>query len=388
MNKRFLAIVMAIAMVFALGACVGGNTQKEEEKVEASKSEKKDDEKQSDEDKKQNEGSSTTREKVITVAMQSAWDSLMPLNSNSNYGDFIFDQIYERLVESKSNGDYQAQLAESREANDDSTAVTFKLSKDAKWHDGTPVTADDVVFSMQMFSDPKINAISRYYLAVIAGTDESGAEISENSIAVEALDEYTVKFQMKSAMYPGTLLLNIESVAIIPKHIFESKDPDEINNPKAWEAPIGSGPYKFASKIEGERMEFEANPDYHLGAPKINKMVLRVVPANGLLSALISGEVDLLAGSLAQIPLDDWQMTKEQKNLVFESIPSLNYQTLIINTEKPYMNQNVRQAISMSINREVLVNSLLQGEGVSIVTPIVPSSAYYNPDVRIWYDPD
>ncbi len=361
MRKRLNVVFLAVALLLALTAC-GGN--------------------------KSDTTAETVQEKVITVALMSAWDSLMPMNSNSNYGDFVFDQIYERLVESTPDGTYSPQIAKSWEANEDSTAVIFHLDENAKWHDGTALTADDVVFSMKFYSNPEVEALSRYYLAVIDGTDNSGAELSKGSINVEAIDKHTVKITMKSAMFPGTLLLNIEKVAILPKHILEGLSLEEINGAELWANPVGSGPFKFASKIDGERMEFTANKDYHLGAPKIDKMVLRIVPANNLLSSLMSGEVDLLAGSLATIPLDDWGMTKEQDHLVATSVPSLNYQTFIINTEKPYMTQAVRQAISMAINRSLLVDSLLQGEGVPIVTPIVPSSPYYNSDVDVWYAPE
>ncbi len=327
-------------------------------------------------------------EKTLTVAMVNAWDSLMPMNSNSNYGDFVFSQIYSKLVQIKADGSYAGDLAESWQVNDDSTEVTFTLNADAVWHDGEPVTAEDVVFSFKLFSNPAVEAVSRYYLAVIDGTDESGAETAEGSIAVEMVDQSTVVIKMKNAMYPGTLLMNLNSVYIIPKHIYETKTVEEINNPESWANPIGSGPFSYVDKIEGERIEFKKNEAFYLGAPKIDKLVVRIVPGQNLLSSLMSGDVDLLLGGLAKIPLDDWALAQEQSNLMTESIPSTNYQTLILNTQKPYMTQTARQAISMAVNRDALVNALLQGEGVSLIAPIVPSNPYYNADVKVWYDPD
>ncbi len=296
---------------------------------------------QSDEATNTSEGQAPAGEKTLTAAMVNAWDSLMPMNSNSNYGDFVFSQIYSKLVQSKADGSYAPDLAESWQVNDASTEVTFKLNSNAMWHDGKPVTAEDVVFSFKLFSKPSVEAVSRYYLAVIAGTDDSGAETSEGSIAVEMVDEQTVIIKMKTAMYPGTLFMNLNSVYIIPKHIYEGKSIDEINNPESWSNPVGSGPFVYADKIEGERMEFKKNESFYLGAPKIDKLVVRIVPGQNLLSSLMSGDVDLF-----------------------------------------------RQAISMAVNRDALVNSLLQGEGVSLIAPIVPSNPYYNSAVDVWYDPD
>ena len=331
----------------------------------------------------------TGEPKGVTVAMTSAWDSMMPLNTNSNYSLFVYDQIYDRLAQGNSQGEYDPRLADSWEVNEDSTVVTFHLNPNATWHDGQPVTADDVVFTFQMYSDPEVSALSRYYLSPIAGTDDSGAELSADSIGVAKVDDLTVAITMKSAMFPGNLFNNLNSVYIVPKHIFEGKTAAEINEPTLWMTPIGSGPFKFDSKIDGERIEFVANENYFLGAPKIDRMVVRIVPTGNLLAGLMSGEIDILAGGgLGSILLDDWATAQAQENLVTSSIPTTSYQMLIINTQKPYMTQKVRQAISMAINRDALVNSLLQGQGMAVITPISPISPYYNPDVTVWYDPD
>ena len=331
----------------------------------------------------------TGEPKVVTVAMTSAWDSLMHLHTNSNYSLFVYDQIYDRLAQGNSQGEYDPRLADSWEVNEDSTVVTFHLNPNATWHDGQPVTADDVVFTFQMYSDPEVSALSRYYLSPIAGTDDSGAELSADSIGVAKVDDLTVAITMKSAMFPGNLFNNLNSVYIVPKHIFEGKTAAEINEPTLWMTPIGSGPFKFDVEIDGERIEFVANENYFLGAPKIDRMVVRIVPTANLLAGLMSGEIDILAGGgLGSILLDDWATAQAQENLVTSSIPTTSYQMLIINTQKPYMTQKVRQAISMAINRDALVNSLLQGQGMAVITPISPISPYYNPDVTVWYDPD
>lgn len=88
------------------------------------------------------------------------------------------------------------------------------------------------------------------------------------------------------------------------------------------------------------------------------------------------------------ILIDDWELAKQQENLVTESIPTTSYTTMIFNTAKPYMTQEVRQALSMAINRDVLIQAILQGEGEAVVTPISSVSPYYNENIEVWYDPD
>ncbi len=329
---------------------------------------------------------STGGEKVVTIAIEKAWDSMMPLNTNNNYSRIVYDQVYDRLTMSNADGTFTPRLAESWTVNEDSTAITFKLVENAKWHDGEPFTAEDVVFSFQMYSDPEVEALSRYHLQYIDGVDASGAELSEDSINVVANGDYEVTFTFKSAMFPDTFLSDIDTVFIIPKHIFEGKTAEEINSPELWANPVGTGPFKYASEISGERMEFVKNEDYFDGPADIDRLVVRVVDSASLLAGMMSGEVDI--NVIGSIPLQDWDMAQEQENLVTESVPTTSYSTMIINMSQPYMTQTARQAFSMAVNRQVLVDSLLQGQGQQIVTPISPISPYFNEDIQVWYDPD
>lgn len=372
--SKMTAILLAGAMAMGLTAC-GGNA--DETKAAAQ---------QQAAGGQSASGTAAGGEKIVTAAISTAWDTMMPLNTTSNYTRMICDQIYDRLTQSKADGTIEGRLAESWTVNEDSTSVTFKLYENAQWSDGEPVTADDVVFSYQMYSDPKVEAKSRYHLEYIAGVDDSGAELSEDSIEVIADDTYTVTFNLKSSMFADTFLQDIDTVFIIPKHIFEGKTAEEINAPDLWAKPVGSGPFIYDSEINGERMEFVKNPNYHLGAPKIDRLVLRVTDATSMLAGLINGELDMIGyGSIA---IDDWELANEQENLVVESIPTTSYTTLIFNTQKDYMTQEVRQALSMAINRQVLVDALLQGQGEAIVTPFCSVSPYYNENVEVWYNPE
>jgi peptide/nickel transport system substrate-binding protein len=329
-------------------------------------------------------------QKTVTIAMTSAWDTFLPINSSSNYSRLIYGQIYSRLVAGLLDGSYVSDLAEKWEVNENSTEVTFYLDKNARWHDGSPLTAEDVVYTFRLYSNPKLEALSRYMLQYIAGADDSGAELSSGSIAVKAVDDYKVTVTLKSPMFYETLLNDLGDVFIVPKHIYEKYSIEDLNNPSLWENnPVGSGPFKYDGKIDGERVEFVSNPDYFKGAPKFDKLVIRVIPGTNLLAGLINGEVDVIAGGgLGSILLDDWDLAQKQENLVTESLPTSNYQTLVINTQKPYFTERARQAISMAVDRKALVESLLKGQGQEVITPISPLSRYYDPSVEIWYDPE
>ena len=377
MRKRRFAkaasLLLAAAVTMGLTACGGQSTTTETTAAPAS-------------GETTETEASASGEKVITAAISTAWDTMMPLNTTSNYTRMICDQIYDRLTQSKADGSIEGRLAESWTVNEDSSAVTFKLHENAVWSDGEPVTADDVVFSYQMYSDPQVEAKSRYHLQYIAGVDDSGAELSEDSIEVTADDTYTVTFNLKTSMYADTFLQDIDTVYIIPKHSLEGKTAEEINAPTLWANPVGSGPFIYDSEINGERMEFVKNPNYYLGAPKIDRLILRVTDSASMLAGLINGDLDMIG--YGSILIDDWELANQQENLVTESIPTTSYTTMIFNTAKPYMTQEVRQALSMAINRDVLIQAILQGEGEAVVTPISSVSPYYNENIEVWYDPD
>lgn len=321
--------------------------------------------------------------KTVTLAIASTYESLMPFNTTNNYSHVICDQIYDRLVFNRGDGKVEPRLASEWKVADDKKAITFTINDKAKWHDGQPVTAEDVVFTCKLITNPKIQATSRQYFQYFEGTNAAGEELSQGSINVTADSKNDVTFHLKKAMDESTIL-NIFNryFYVLPKHIFEGKSVEEVNAPDIWAKPVGSGPFKYSSEIAGDRVELEANKDFHLGAPKFDRLVIRVIPSANLLSGLMSGEVDILAGAgLASIPLQDWSTAKNQENLNCSSVTGFGYQYMSMDTQKEYLTPKVRQAINIAINREVLVNSLLQGEGQVIAAPLTPKHPYCNKEL-------
>lgn len=326
-------------------------------------------------------GEQTEGLKVVTMAISSTWDKLMPFDMSSNYGDVIMDMLFERLVLNMADGTVQPRLAESWSVNEDSTAITFNLNPDAKWHDGTPVTADDVVYTVQMATNTLVSASRRSHFRVIAGTDEGGAQLSENSPEVKKIDDNTVEFTLKSQMDPESFLnIFCKNFYVLPKHILGQIPLEEINTAEFWQKPtVGNGPFIFESMVTGEQIEMKANADYYLGAPKFDKLVIKVVSASNTLAGLISGEIDMTAGgNLGGIPLQDWEMAQAQSNLICESLPTLGYQYMAMNNSREYMTQNVRRAIDMAIDREAIVEQLLLGQGEIAAGPLPQSHRYFN----------
>lgn len=322
--------------------------------------------------------------KVVTMAMTDAWTSLYPFDGSGGERNSVAQRLmFDGLGTVGSDGVIYPGLADKWEISDDYKTVSLHINEDAKWHDGTPVTAHDVEFTYKYFSNAGAQCGMRPNSRYIAGTNDDGTCVTDNSIAVTALDDHNVEITLKEPASMETFF-STASCFILPKHLLEEKDPATIAGDDFWRAPIGSGPLKFASMIDGERIEYVANPDYHQGAPKFDRFVLRVVPQSGMLTGLMSGEIDLLAGGqLGALPLSDFNMAKGEDYLVAEAIPSFSHQYICIDNADPQMTKEVRLAIDRAINKQRIVDELLGGNGDVSAGPWSVNHPYFNPDIKV-----
>ena len=321
---------------------------------------------------------------TITMAMVAAWDNLIPFDTTSSYSDVVLDLIFDKLVYLKQDGTYEPRLATAWQMSEDNTVLTVTLDENAKWHDGEPVTAHDVVFTMKIYSSPTVAAVRQNNVSPFAGFAET-----DDSIQVRALDDHTVEFTLaKPTNIDFLMFTKFRDIYIMPEHLLGDLPLESIRESSYWRSPIGSGPAIYQSQISGERMEFKANKDYHVKSPSWDRFVLRVVATPNLLSGLMNNEIDVLAGNIAALQLSDWDMAQQQANLVTESTPTVGYQYMAINTSKEYMTPRVRQAINMAINREAIVQGLLRGQGEKAFGPFSKDHLYYNDVVNVGYNPE
>lgn len=329
---------------------------------------------------------------VITFAMCGSDDSYNPYNHNSNYGDIVYDMICDHLVYVTFDGKFEPRLAESWDVSDDYKSITFHLNKNVKWHDGKPFTADDVVFTCQIVTNPEVVSNRRAYFSALEGTDDSGVALVANKIGVEALDDYTVVYRFKRPMDPSAFFSgDNRKHYFLPKHLLENVAPAQFHQSDFFKHPVGTGAFKFESMIPGDRVELVANKDYFLGAPNFDKLVMRTVQASNLVPGLMNGEIDILAGmGLANIPLEDWELAQDIEGVKAVSLPNYGYQLMVVNNQREYLNNpKVRLAMSKAINRQAIVYQLAKGEGEIMYGPMVSSHPYFNEEIRKDpYDPE
>lgn len=324
--------------------------------------------------------SSGPKDEVVTMAIISTWNTLNIYNTSGNYGHCVADQLFERMVSCTHDGEYLPRLADSWEMSEDHTSMTFHMNKNAKWHDGEPLTADDVVFTLKAVTSEKMDNYYRSKFVCLAGTDDNGICASPDDLQVEAIDDYTVKVGLKTPKDEQTVLSTLCSFFyVLPQHILDTGDYSDINDSDFWTSPVGAGPFKYVKDIAGEQLEMTANEDYYLGCPDFKTFVIKVVPATSLTAGLLNGEIDVVgAGS---IPLSDWGTIESSDNLVAESIPSYAYQYMEFNLSDgndTFQDAAVRVAFDKAIDKQLIVDQLMAGEGQVAVGPMPKYHPYYN----------
>lgn len=349
--KKFLASVLAVACIVMLfaGVTVGADTPK-----------------------------------VVTMAMTDSWTSLYPWNGSGGERNTVVQSfIFDRLAVVGTDGLIYPILADSWELSEDYKTITMHLNEKAMWQDGVPVTAEDVEFTYKFFSNPEAQCEMRPNSRYVAGTNDDGTCVTHDSIEVTALDEHTVSITLKAPASAETFF-STASCFIVPKHLLENEDPTTIADNDFWRNPVGSGPLKFASMVDGERIEFTANENYHLGAPQFDRFVVRVVPQSNMLTVLMSQEVDMLAGGqLGALTLSDFEMAKEEDYLVAEAVGSYTYHYISIDNQSEKMTQDVRTAIDRAINKQRIVDGILGGYGDVSIGPWSVKHPYFNSELPV-----
>jgi len=331
---------------------------------------------------------------VVVSGMWSPPNNFSPINTDSSYGyycvRFMFMGMLEARLENNQMRFFPA-LASKWEIGADRQTYTFTIHPRAAWHDGRPVTSDDVLFTIQTISDPKTQTNRGAYIAHIAGLTAGGKRTSE-PLGFRILGPKSFEVKTKTAVDPNSFLEFFgANIYILPKHVLGNVAPEELARHPFFQAPtVGNGPFKFVQYKTDQFVEYVANDAYHLGAPQVRRVFIRIIPPTTMLAQLERQDLDVSAGfGIGEILVEDWDRVKAMPHIRTVSIPAPGYQFMSFNFKRPYLaDKRVRRAIAHAINRPLIVNQLLKGEAQIAEGPIPPSNPYFNKDVKPWaYDP-
>ena len=336
-----------------------------------------------------NETVSQPAETIVTVAATDPWTSLCPYGTHGNAQSQFMIPMYDSLTAVTSTGEVQPRIADNWTMSEDGETITVHIREDALWTDGTPITAEDVVWSYTILTDPEYKIAAGRNLQYLVGTDDSGNYDGSAPLGCVALDEHTVEFKIKSELttsIENLMYRGIGNQTIVPKHMTENIPAATFLTDPYWATPVTSGAYKLDSLISGERMEYIANEDYYLGRGDIDRLIIRVIPANNILSALMTGEVDTTTyGSV--LPMSDWELASSDPNLVSIERNGFNNEHVLINNAR--WGVEFRRALDFATNKQSLVDDLVGGHARVAISAIVPENPYrlqglegneYNPE--------
>ena len=203
-------------------------------------------------------------------------NNLLPVLSSDSASSDINRLVYNGLIRYDKDLQLEGELAESWDISEDNLTFTFRLREGVTWHDGTPFTSADVLFTYRMYINPDVPT--------------SYAEDFLQVASAEAPDPYTFRVTYEKPYAPA---LESWGTPIHPKHLLEGAD---ITKSPLSRSPIGTGPYKFVKWVAGEKIELLANPDYYEGQPFIHRVVYRVIPDTSTqFLELQAGGLDLMS---------------------------------------------------------------------------------------------
>jgi peptide/nickel transport system substrate-binding protein len=316
---------------------------------------------------------------IYTEALVGSFGRLNPLLDLGNPADRDVDRLlFSGLIKFDSQGIPQPDLAESWGVSADGTVYNVTLRGNANWHDGTPVTSDDVIFTLDLlrteYSDYSPDVRSLW-----------------DGVKVTRLNDKNIKFVLTEPFVP---FLDYLTFGVLPKHLLGTVSPDQLANNGFNLAPVGSGPYKFDhlmvenGKITG--LVLLASKAYYDQVPFVDQIVFRYYPSSQeALAAYQAGEVlgisqitpDVLPAALAETSLSFYSSRLPRVTLVLLNLGD---------SQLPFFqDKKVRNALMLDLNRQWIVDKLLQGQGIVADSPILPGTwAYYDGVEHIGFDPD
>ena len=341
-GKRLAALGMAAVVAFSLAACGGSSSGSGTQTGGQTGSQA------------QTEGQ--PGEKIVNVGVTNTLGTLNPLlMDGGEVNKYATGLMFLPLVELDADLNFEGMLADSITAEDTNNFLVH-INPEATWSDGQPVTADDVLYTALKLTSPVIgNTAMMYYAFEGVGDDgftEQGADHIEGIVKVDFSDE-------------------------------ELTANDWFNHPD-----VVSGPFMVTDYDQNHYISYTANENYWKGAPKIDKLNIRIVEGSQLYAGLSSGEIDVAQQTMSAFPVEDYESVEALENVEAVYGDPVTNQSVFIRTQN-LQDARVRQAMLCAIDRQQILDQLLKGHGEVIDGFLSSISPYFDETITpVSYDPD
>ncbi|MGN8645745.1 oligopeptide ABC transporter substrate-binding protein [Gracilibacillus sp. HCP3S3_G5_1] len=324
---------------------------------------------------------------------------------NYNFYDGTYDAevlgwFDEGLLTWDENYVYTNDGAATYEVSEDNHTVTLTIRDNVNWHDGEPVTAEDVLFAHEVIAHPDYDGV-RFdgTLQNVEGIVEYHNGEADTISGIEIVDDKTVKITYKDAT-PSLITGGIWTYPLA-KHIFGDMDVADISSsPELRQNPIGIGPYKVESIVPGESVVYTKNEDYWRGEPALDKVTLKVINPNVVAESLKNGEVDIVSS----FPVDQFPDNADASNLTWLGTVDRAYTYIgfklgewddennvnVYNPDAKMANVNLRKAMAHAVDNDTVGERFYHGLRWAATTLIAPSHPEFHDSENegLPYDPE
>ena len=306
-----------------------------------------------------NEDKSKTNDEILYTRLASEPNTLNPILTTDAYSSSIQGLIFNGLFTVDSELNIIPELATTYNIDETNTIYTVTINSSVKWHDGKPLTADDIKYTYETYLSPSTNTVYR-----------SNFIIDNKPIKINKQSTYSVQFVLPKPFAPFLARL---TTSIIAKHQFSS----ENINQNPWNRnPVGTGPFVLDKWATGQFIKLKKNTHYFKSEPKIDAIISRFIPND--LTAIVSLENKEIDES--QVKPKDLKALENDPHLTTYSYQQMAYIYIGFNlTKKPFDSAIFREAFARAINKELIVKKVLMNQGSPAELPNHPISWAYPP---------
>lgn len=304
---------------------------------------------------------------TITIAIGAEPEALDPVNMTSAPAATVGEHAIQRLIYMEEDGSLTPMLATDWESSADGTEWTFQIRQGVQFHDGEPLNAEAVKANLDRFVDPDVGAAYAFLLGSVQ--------------EIEAVSEYELRLHLAEPFAPILSHLSHSFIGIISPASFADLSPDETTD-----AAVGTGPYELVEWSRGDSITMVRNEDYWGPAPEIPNLVFRFIPEDSArMVALETGEAD----AVMRVPPQDADRldADPEIDVVYET----SVRTIYIgfnSQSEPFDDPRVRKAFNYAVDKDAIVDAILDGNAFVADAPIVPAVFGHTSVGPYEYDPD
>jgi peptide/nickel transport system substrate-binding protein len=277
----------------------------------------------------------------------------------------IYQAVFDSYIGQAADLSFKPGLITKWGWNEDRSKITMELRQGATWHDGSPVTPEDVVWSLTRAADPKGGNPIQFVWAKI-----NNFKIDGHTITADVVEFEPVLFKWMAFL----------TAYVLPRAYYEKVGAEGFEK-----APIGSGPYKVDAFERNAFLRLKAHPGYWGPKPAFETVVFKfVADPTSRVAEIESGGSDITF----EIPYEEFDRLKNKPGLVGQTKPVSDIAMIFLTDIDPMLDRNVRLAANHAIDKKAIVDKLLHGYGVPIATLEAPGYAAFDPAIKVAYDPE